>query len=60
MKRDKLKDQGLSEIFVKKLILIKTTHVPLVENTWRCHILLQLHESFSEEPFSKKYEILLV
>lgn len=60
MKRNKLKDQGLSWIFVKKLLLIKTTHAPLVENTWICHILLQLHEYFSEVLFSKKYEILLV
>ena len=49
MKRNRLKDQGLSWIFVKKLIL-KSTHAPLVENTWRCHILLQMHESFSEVP----------
>ena len=45
MIRNKLKDQGLSWIFVKTLILIKTTHAPLVENTWRCHIFNCLNPS---------------
>ena len=28
------------EFLLKKLILIKTRHVLLVENTWRCHIFI--------------------
>ena len=31
--------------FVNTLILIKTTHAPLVENTWRCHIFNCLNPS---------------